>query len=213
VLAIMPACLVRGGSADLRRDYSGAVDAVLGHQSWGAASSGEASARAAWVESRNARLALRLMPEGGTKGCPLEHQLLRMLVWQQEEEQHQQQLRGQWNGAQRAPAHSGKKRARVPGKGSPLSSSPSPSSSDHQGRAGGSFRSRYEAAEEAACRAAFLSVPLQLRTLIVFAYFNVLWNRLASERVRRCVQRSTDENAPRSTDRNAPLRPLRTGSD
>ena len=207
----MPACLVRGGSADLRRDYSGAVDAVLAHQSWGAASSGEASARAAWVESRNARLALRLMPEGGTKGCPLEHQLLRMLVRQQEEEQHQQQLCGQWNGAQGAPAHSGKKkRARVPGGGSPLSSSPS--SSDHQGRGGGSFRSRYEAAEEAACRAAFLSVPLQLRTLIVFAYFNVLWNRLASERVRRCVQRSTDENAPRSTDKNAPL-PLWTGSD
>lgn len=39
--------------------------------------------------------------------------------------------------------------------------------------------------EEAHCRRAVLSVPLQTRMLFGYAYFNVLWNKMASERVRR----------------------------
>ncbi len=39
--------------------------------------------------------------------------------------------------------------------------------------------------DEAQCRLAVLSVPLQTRMLFAYAYFNVLWNKMASERVRR----------------------------
>ena len=39
--------------------------------------------------------------------------------------------------------------------------------------------------QEAESRRAILSVPLQTRMLFAYAYFNVLWNKMASERVRR----------------------------
>ena len=39
--------------------------------------------------------------------------------------------------------------------------------------------------EEADCRRAVLSIPLQTRMLFGYSYFNVLWNKMASERLRR----------------------------
>jgi tRNA pseudouridine13 synthase len=108
------------GRAYLKRNYTDAVDNLLGPQPWGAVSRGELQARASWRRTRDAHVTVRLMP----KGLKTEHELLSNLV-----------------------RHSG-------------------STNEH----------------EELCRLAFLSLPLQLRTLCASAYFNYIWNLMASER-------------------------------
>ena len=127
------------GRAYLARQYSQMVDAILGYPPWGCGSAKETAARTAWVQARNGRLALQLMPPQ----CSLERHVLAALLR-----------------ADTSAVHS----------------------SGSGGTAAGGLGQQRQEAES---RRAILSVPLQTRMLFAYAYFNVLWNKMASERVRR----------------------------